>query len=311
MTLGGLVGFAVLAVVVLAACSLVGTAAFALVRRRLHGPAAEKNAAAWALVAPAVVAASIVALIAWRGSGAADHCVGHDHHAHFCLKHGIAWLHRPWAVALAVGASVTFAARLVFVAWRRFVARRAIAQLRRVATERDGVRIALSDRVFCFVAGWRRPQVYVSSRAWHTLSADQRVAVLAHERAHAQHGDLWMATIIDLAASVAAPLAGSCLRDRWAEAGERLCDLDAAAATSGETVAAALVEMSRAGTLLPIASGFTATADVIEQRIRAVLDGGPVGRPLGWATWSMLGAVLAACALFATELHHALETLLG
>jgi hypothetical protein len=311
MTIGGLVGFVVLGVVVLSACSLVAAAAFAIARPRLRGPAAEKNAAAWALVTPVVIAASVVVLIAWRGSGAADHCVGHDHHAHFCLAHGVAWLHRPWAVAVAVGAAVTFAARIGFVAWRRFTAHRAIAQVRQVATAHDGVRVALSDRVFCFVAGWRRPEVYVSSRAWQVLDADQRVAVLAHERAHAQYGDLWMAAIIDVAATLAAPLAGSWLRDRWADACERLCDRDAANVTSGETVATALVQMSRAGTLLPIASGFTATADAIEQRIRAVLAGGPVGRPLGWAAWSMLGAALVACAGFATELHHALETLLG
>lgn len=311
MSLGGVIGFGVLAVVLLTACSLAAALLFRLARPRFVGPVAEKNAAAWALLAPLVIATSLLALIAWRGSGSMDHCVGHDHHAHFCLVHGAAWLHRPWAVAIAVASSVTIALRVAMIAWRRMAAKRAIAQVRAVSREVDGVRIAPSDRVFCFVAGWRRPEVYVSSRAWNALTNDQRAAVLAHERAHAGDGDLWMASIIDVAASLAAPLTGSWLRDRWADAGERACDLRAAEATSAETVAEALVRMCRAGSMLPIASGFTPTADVLEQRVRAVLDGGPAGRRLGWLAWCGLGAALGASFGLATHLHHALETLLG
>lgn len=311
MSLGGVIGFVVLAVVAMTASSLVATLAFAAARRRFEGPAAEKNAAAWALVTPVVMAAAIVALIAWRGSGSADHCIGHDHHAHFCLAHGFAWLHRAWAVALAAAASATLALRLGMIAWRRTATYRALSQLRRVSAHVDGVRIATSDRVFCFVAGWRRPEVIVSSHAWQTLTPEQRAAVLAHECAHARSGDLWMATLIDVAASLGAPLAGSWLRERWSDAGERLCDLHAARATSGETVATALVHMCRASAAPLMASGFPPTADALERRVRAVLDGGVPGKPLGWIAWSMLGAALIACAVLAPELHHALETLLG
>jgi Zn-dependent protease with chaperone function len=311
MSLGGVIGFGVLAVVLMTACSLLSAALFQLAHPRLVGPVAEKNAAAWALVAPVVVVTSLLALIAWRDSGSMDHCVGHDHHAHFCLAHGAAWLHRPWAAAIAVAAAVTMTLRLAVIAWRRFGAQRAIAQVRAVSRELEGVRIAPSDRVFCFVAGWRRPEVYVSSRAWSSLSDNERTAVLAHERAHAGDGDLWMAAIIDVAASLAAPLTGSWLRGRWRDASERLCDLRAAESTSAETVAQALVRMCRAGSLLSIAHGFTPTADVLEQRIRSVLDGGPPGRRLGWPAWCVLGAVLVASFWFATHLHHALETLLG
>jgi Zn-dependent protease with chaperone function len=311
MSAGGVVGFAVLAAVLLTACSLAAALLFRLACPHLVGPVAEKNAAAWALLAPIVVATSLLALTAWSGSGSADHCVGHDHHAHFCLVHGAAWLHRPWAIAIAVGSSVAIALRLAFVAWRRFAAMRAIAQVRRVSRNVEGIRIAPSDRVFCFVAGWRRPEVFVSSRAWDALSDDEREAVLHHERAHAGDGDLWMAAIVDVAASLAAPLTGTWLRERWADAGERSCDLRAAEATNAETVAGALVRMCRAGSMLPIASGFAPTADVLEHRIRAVLDGGPAGRRLGWLAWSMLGAALIASTIFATYLHHALETLLG
>jgi hypothetical protein len=311
MSFGGVVGFAVLAVVLLTTCSLLAAILFAVTRKWVEGPMAEKNAAAWALVAPVVVAASLLALIAWQGYGSADHCVGHDHHAHFCLVHGAAWLHRPWAIAVAVGSSVTIMLRLGAITWRRLAAMRAIAQVRRVSRDVDGIRIAPSDRVFCFVTGWRRPEVFVSSRAWDALNDAERTAVLTHERAHAGDGDLWMAAIIDVAASLAAPLTGTWLHERWADAGERLCDLRAAETTNAETVAGALLRMCRAGSMLVIASGFTPSADALEHRVRAVLDGGPAGRRLGWGAWSLLAAVLFVSTIFATHLHHALETLLG
>jgi beta-lactamase regulating signal transducer with metallopeptidase domain len=313
VTIGGAIGFAVLATVLVTTSSLVATAVFALARKQLRaaGPAREKNAAAWALIAPLAVSAVVVTLIALRGSGAVDHCEGHAHHAHFCLVHGAAWLARPWAVAIAVVATVTLLLRSATVAWRRIVAARAIAQVRRVAAARDGVRIALSDRVFCFVAGLRHPEVYVSSCTWNALADDERLAVVAHEREHARHGDLWMAAIVDVAASLAAPLAGAWLRDRWTDASERLCDAAAADATSPESVARALVNVCRAGSLLPMASGFPASASAVENRVRAVLAGSSPGRKLGWRAWAMLATTLVAVCIFATELHHVLETLLG
>jgi hypothetical protein len=311
--LGGAVGFVVLAVVLVTTSSLIAAGIFAVARRRLHaaGPAREKTAAAWALIAPLAIAAVIVMVIAWRGSGTVDHCEGHSHHAHFCLVHGAAWLARPWAVAIAVAAAVTFLLRIVTIAWRRAAAARAIAQVRRVATARDGVHVAPSDRAFCFVTGLRRPEVYVSSSAWDALDGDERLAVIAHERAHARHGDLWMAALVDVVASLAAPLAGAWLRERWIDASERLCDASAANATSPVAVAGALVHICRAGSLLPLASGFPAETDAVERRVRAVLAGGPRGRSFGWSAWAALGLSLAAVCVFATELHHALETLLG
>ena len=313
MNLGSLVGFGVLAVVLMTACSVIATAGLALARTRLRrsGPAAERSAAAWALMAPIGLALVSVIGIAARGSGGVDHCIGHDHHAHFCLTHGGAWLERPWAVAVAVASSITFLLRLALVVVRRSRARRAIAQVRRVAERGERVRVALSDRVFCFVAGWRRPEVFVSSRAWEALSANEREAVLAHEHAHAARGDLWIGAVVDVAAAFAAPLAGSWLLACWTDASERLCDVDAARATDPETVASALVRLCRAGRLQQVPAGFTAPAEALEDRVRAVLARGPTGSGFGWSAWSIVGASVLAVVLLATPLHHALETLLG
>jgi len=313
VTLGSAIGFAVLAAALVTTSSLIAASVFALARNHLRaaGPAREKNAAEWALIAPLAVSAIVVAVVAWRGSGPVDHCEEHLHHAHFCLVHGAAWLARPWAVAIALAATVTLFLRSTAVAWRRIAAARAIAQVRRVAAARDGVRIALSDRVFCFVAGLWRSEVYVSSCAWNALAEDERLAVVAHERAHARHGDLWMAAVIDVAASLAAPLAGAWLRHRWSDAGERLCDARAADATSPAAVARALVNVCRAGSLRPMASGFPASANVVEERVRAVLAGGSPGHGFGWRAWAVLATTLAAACIFVNELHHVLETLLG
>ncbi len=313
MSLGSLVGFGVLAVVLMTVFSVIGTACLGLARMRLRraGPAVERSAAAWALMAPIGLAIASVVMIAMRGSGAVDHCVGHEHHAHFCVAHGGAWLERPWAVAVAAASGITFLLRLAVVVVRRARAYQAIAQVRRVADPGEDVRIAPSERVFCFVAGWRRPEVFVSSRAWQALSVSERRAVLAHEHAHAAHGDLWLGAMVDIAAVFSAPLAGRWVQARWADAGERLCDREAARVTDPETVASALVKLCRAGRVQETPAGFTAPADALDDRVRAVLARGPVGSGFGWTAWSFAVASVAAIAVLATPLHHALETLLG
>lgn len=313
MSLGGLVGFGVLAVVVVTALSVIASAWFAIAAKRLHeaGPVAERSAAAWALLAPIALAATVVVVVAAIGAFGADHCAGHHHHAHFCLAHGGAWLARPWAVAVAAASSVTYLVRLATVVWRRLRARQAIGQVRRVSEPGDRVRIAQSERVFCFVAGWRKPEIFMSSSAWNALSPEQRDAVIAHEQAHVAHGDVLMTSVVDLASTLAAPLAGSWLHARWAAASERFCDSQAARTTAPETVATALVQLCRAGQLQPIASAFTPDADALEARVQAVLANGPVGSRLGWVAWSSLAAAVAMSAVLANHLHHALETLLG
>lgn len=313
MSVGSVVGFGALAVVLLTTFSLIAAAIAAMSRDRAMqaGPAFERSVAAWALLAPLALALSVVVLLAILGSRGVDHCVGHDHHAHFCLVHGAAWLERPWAIVVAAAASVTIVLRVGVIALRRIRARHAIRQIRRVSDAGEGVRIAHSDRSFCFIAGLWRPEVFISTRAWNALSAEERDAVIVHEHSHAAHGDLWLGMVLDVAAVFAAPLCGSWLHASWADASERLCDLQAAAATSRETVASALVQMYRAGQPQYVPVGFTAASGTLEQRVRAVLSNRPMGERLGVFAWAALLLAVAAIALLATPLHHALETLLG
>lgn len=315
MTVGGLVGFAVVAILLVTTLSLAGAAAVAVAilceRLRRAGPATERSAAAWALVAPVALTAAVVAVLAIRGSGRIDHCIGHTHHAHLCLVHGAAWLQRPWAVALAVASGSAVLLRIARAALRRLRTQRATREIRRVTEPGDRVRIAPSDRVFCFIAGWRQPTVFVSSRAWSALSEDERDAVVAHEQAHAAQGDLWFGAIADVASACAAPLVGAWLHAQFIDASERLCDLRAGEYTAPETVASALVRMCRAGQLQHVPAGFPPAPEALERRIRAVLGRGTAGSVLGAGAWCLALALSLASAVFGPELHHALETLLG
>jgi beta-lactamase regulating signal transducer with metallopeptidase domain len=313
VTVGGLVGFAVVAILLVTTLSLAGAATVAILRERLRraGPATERSAAAWALVAPVALTAAVVAALAIRGSGRIDHCIGHTHHAHLCLVHGAAWLQRPWAVALAVASANAVLLRIARTALRRLRTRRAIREIHRVTQPGDRVRIAPSDRVFCFVAGWRQPTVFVSSRAWSALSEDERDAVIAHEQAHAAQGDLWFGVIADVASACAAPLVGAWLHARLIDASERLCDLRAGERTTPETVASALLRMCRAGQLQHVPAGFPPAPEALERRIRAVLERGAAGSALGAGAWCLALALSLASAVLGPELHHALETLLG
>ncbi|MEJ7597573.1 MAG: M56 family metallopeptidase [Kofleriaceae bacterium] len=317
MSLGSLVGFGVLAVLLMTMFSLVSAAVVVLAREPLRraGPAAERRAMAWALGGPSALCFAIVVLLAARGSGGVDHCIDHRHHAHLCLVHGAEWLERPWAVALAIGSAITMLLRFGVVILRHVRTTLAVTRVRKVAQLVGGVRIARSDRSFVFVAGWRSPEVFVSSRAWEVLSSCEREAVLAHEHAHVAHGDLWLRSVLDVAGVFTAPLVGSWLHAWWADASERLCDVRAAERTGPETVASALVRLARAGTPQLVPSGFTPAAEALDRRVRGVLRGGPTGERVAHRV-ALLGGVLllgliGIVAVLAPALHHALETLLG
>ncbi len=316
MIVASLIGFA--AVFVLIAWTVSATLALVVLlgRRRLRraGPAFERRAVAMAAMVPVGVAVAVVVALLWQ-PGVGDHCPDHTHHAHLCLAHGAAWLDRPWAVVLVAGAAATMLVRLGVVVASIVSTRRAVARLRRVSTAANDVRLVESARSFCFVAGLRRPEVYVSTTAWDALSGGERSAMLAHERAHIRHGDLWRRTALELLGALAAPLATSVLRRAWSSATERLCDARAVEVVGPETVAAALVHVCRAGRPQPALASFPPTAEALAERVRAALTAEPIGEMAArrLATVSLLSmcAFAALALLFAEPLHHALETLLG
>jgi Zn-dependent protease with chaperone function len=320
MAPGSLVGFGGVLALGLWTFSAGATLAVRAARGRLRacGPLAERRAVELAAVVPIVLAVAVTAALLLRAAFGADHCQAHDHHPHLCLVHGGVWASRLGAVALLAGVGAAAATRLIIVVARAVRAHGHLATIRQAAQQNGEIYLAASPRAFCFVAGMRRPRVYASTAAWSALAPDEREAVLAHERAHIEHGDLGRRFGLELLLALGAPLAAGLLGPMWGRATERLCDARASAATGRpDAVANAMVRMCRLGASAPSAVpvGFTPKPAELSERVHAVLAGGLDGRRsarhLGLlAAWLCLH-LIGAAALLAEPLHHALETLLG
>jgi hypothetical protein len=310
-----LVGFAVVFVLVAGVTSAALAALAPRLRRR--GPATERRLVELAAVVPVILAGAVVLVLLIESLVGLDHCDNHGDHAHLCLRHGLAWAERPWALALLLGAGVLVLTRGAALMTTLLRGWHAVARLR-AALPASGVHLVESPRVFCFVAGLRHPAVYASTAARAALADDEWAAMLAHERGHVTERDLGRRLRLELALLLAAPgLAGS-LRARWDAATERLRDVDAAAATSADAVARALVRMARAQRgPVPVGmiAAFAPPPPLLAERVHAMLDEAPTGvasarrlaRQVGLAGLVVVGLTIS----FAGPLHHALESLLG
>jgi Zn-dependent protease with chaperone function len=317
-----LIGFGAVFLLVCSAGSAAGAAVMRAWPRAIarRGAAVERRVAELAAGLPVALAAAVVGVLAIESATAADHCTTHGHHAHLCLRHGAAWAEHAWVVAaVAAGAALALArAAALAVVMRRGTA--AVARLRELGGGAPArLRLVESERAFCFVAGLRRPAIFVSTAARAALAPDEWHAMLAHERSHIVHRDLRHRLGLELLLLLAAPLAGRTIRARWSAATERLRDADAADEVGDPApVARALVRMARhaASLRLGAAAAFVpAGAALLAARVEALLEEAPRGereaRRIGRAVRiAGLVAVLAALA-FAGPLHHALESLLG
>lgn len=325
IALASLIGFALVFLMVSVALSVLAGAMVRLARQPMQaaGAAVERVAATAALVLPPALAMSVTAaLLGHSAFGAAwglpDHCSQHGHHLHLCLFHGGSWAHHLWAVGTVVAAGVLVVLRAGSRVRRLWAGRRLLRTLGHVSetTAPDGVRIVPAQRDFCFSAGLLAPRIFCSRASWDRLTEDERAAVVAHERAHIGHGDLWRRAVLGLLAILGAPGVGGALLGRWERASERLCDRRAAESVGDPTVVArallALAGRQRSG--LVVGPAFVSDGDVVG-RVEALLAGGSDGsaaaRALGRIV--ILAAVIAtALAMAASDpLHHGLETLLG
>jgi Zn-dependent protease with chaperone function len=327
MTAASLVGFGLVLVLGSFALSTVATLALRITgpRLRASGPWAERRAAALAILVPPLLALGLTALLAVGSTLAlragADHCLEDGYHRHLCVVHGAAWASEPWALGPLLGMLLLLVGRAVRCAAAHARAQRSVSALRAAALpipgEPRGLLVPL-ERPVVFTAGLVTPAIVVARGAWDRLAARERVALLAHERAHLEHGDLWLRALLYWAACLGAPgLARWALR-RWEAAAERACDLRAAAAV-GEpaTVASALVTRARArASALAPAAAVLAAGDHLVERVEALL--GPRtadGRRAGLRLVSLVLAAsvigLLAGAWFIEPLHHLIETILG
>ena len=317
MQLGSLVGFGLVFVVVAWGLSLLSIVALRAGRHALRrlGPAAERRAVELAAVIPVILGVAIIAILLLASATGVDHCYEHHHEAHFCVRHGGPWVNRTWAVSLVALAGIAAIVRTATLAATIVRRRRTVARLRRMSHHTDGIWWVDSPDAICFVAGFRDPEVFVSTGTWNALDEDERAAMLAHEHAHIRHHDIVRRLVVDVLSSVGAPVA-SLIRALWDSATERLCDARAAAETgSGESVASAMVKVCRLGVRARIAPSFPPSAHAVEERVAAVLADGSAGdraaRFLLAIVAVTLSSIVLAAVLHASSVHDALEALLG
>lgn len=328
--LGSLIGFGLVFWALCLAVSLVVSAGHRACSGwlRRQGAWVERRATALATLTPPLVAAIVTVALAAHSLlgpalGGADHCPGHGHHLHLCLRHGQAWASQPFAVALVAAFTALFvlrAAPLLAAHARTRLASRALA---RASWQPDPaqplLRLVSDASPYCFAVGVRSPRIFMSTAAWDVLAPDERAAVLAHERAHLEQGDLWRRTVLGAAAVFGVPVLVEGVLRAWGHATERLCDRRAADEVgSPVAIAGALVTLARAGAGLRHgaagAASFISGCSVVE-RVEAILAGGPDGRTA--ATWFGRAAVAGAIVLvvgvaaLADPLHHLVETVLG
>jgi Zn-dependent protease with chaperone function len=325
MGLGSLVGFGI----VFLATSFVLSGLLALpvlalgTRLRRLGPWVERRAVAGALGLPPVLAFGLVAvlvassLLALRSG--TDHCLDHGHHLHLCVLHGAPWVSQAWALALVAFALTFVVVRACLSGWAHFGAQRSVGRLRKLGTRLGARRTYLvpSNERFAFTAGLFSPAVIVSSAAWNALDAEQRAAILVHERAHIENGDLWLRVVLGIAATLGFPGVASRLLATWSLTAERICDRQAANEVGRpSTVASAMLAL--AGTSpAPVgpAGVVFAAASCVPERIVAVLEEGPGGEARSKLMLATLALAAASAVLawvaFAEPIHHVLETLLG
>ena len=313
---GAIVGFALVFLVTVWVSSILGNAVLEATRtwQKQSGPLAERRAAEAVAIVPVVLGAIALVTLLVQSTIGVDHCEAHDHHAHLCASHGAAWLDRIWVLVVLAAAWAAAVGRIAVIGASVIRGNRSIRELHALSTVDGAVRIVESARAFCFVT---RTGVYVSAHAWSSLSDGERAALVAHETAHLQQGDLRARLVLEAFLVLAAPLVGDRIRTVWLNATERLCDARAAERTgSPETVAQTMVAMCRLqATPRASAFGFTPSAWELAHRVRAVLEGGPIGeRAAAIVARSVAIAccVLAVTAVVGSEtIHHAFETLLG
>lgn len=324
MTLAGsLVAFALLFFTATLAFSLGLTLTLLGVRPLLRrsGAWVERQAATAALLLPPLLGLCVVAALAAESTHAlstgADHCLGHGHHLHLCVRHGAAWLRQPGALALVTAVTTFVLMRALASGWSHVMAQRASGRLRSVgAPLRAHCYLVPSEQRFAFTTGLFSPSVLLSTAAWDALEPEEREAVVAHELAHLEQGDLWRRMLLGLAASVGAPGLVDRVMGVWELASERICDRRAAQVVGRPSaVAAALLALVRARPRVAPAGARFAADSHVPERVKSVLSEEPGGEVTAWRLVCALSlgflAFAVGCANFAEPLHHLFETILG
>lgn len=285
---------------------LLGEAA-ALAWPRLGGP----GAAPIALLASALAgaAAGVAALVPSRPelwlAGTCPCAALPGLGVHLCPLHPATAAPLVPLAALALGVLAAGSARPLLALVREVATTRALARGAEPAGEVWS--IDLGGAPVAFATGIVAPRVVVDGGWWASLSADERVVVLAHERAHLRARDPAVGAALAALAALVAPRGGRALVEAWALGAELRADAGAARVVGDPVrVAAVLVAVARRAVSTP---GPALAGARIEVRVRALLAGAPPPGLRGWAL-AALPAVPAAVGL-GPLLHRAAELVLN
>lgn len=233
-----------------------------------------------------------------------------------CLDSKPAWVHlcpvHPEEAALLAVPSAVLLALLLPGRLR------AVAELAREPVGRGGggePRVLGLGVPMALLHGWLRPTLVVDRRLWDALSADERSAVLAHERGHLRRRDPALRMVLRALLVIAPRSAAAQAARTWLDHAELRADAEAARLLADPTlVARALVRCARLGAQSP-EMAVAWTGGRLDRRVHALVASRALSAParpdVGPADLAVL-AGLAALALLATPwVHHQVEHLLN
>jgi beta-lactamase regulating signal transducer with metallopeptidase domain len=315
--------FFLLAALLLALASAVGSALVTLVaRRRLNAWAPrERHRALFVLALLPLASCAALALSALLPSLASlfspslDHCAAHDdHHAHLCFVHPPT--HSLGAGVLLflvfVGSLAFFRVGLGALRLRRGLGR--VRALARTGERRDdlGVIVLESPGLVCLAAGLLRPRVLVSRRFFSDLSEGERAVVLAHEHAHVRRRDALVSILARFFAALHLPPVAAWITRELSIAAEEACDDEAGLAVGDRLrVAETILRVERSWEIDQVLGGAAhAFGAQAERRIESLLA--PPKTRGSFRVAIVAGLVAAALVLASSgELHHLTETVLS
>jgi Zn-dependent protease with chaperone function len=198
------------------------------------------------------------------------------------------------ALLLAAVVGLALAARRLGLAWLAAY---------RASSEMTGELVVLAEGPAQAAAVPGRPgRVVVAESLLAALSAGERRALLAHERAHLAHGHHWHRGAVALAAA-ANPLLHP-LRAAVVYSTERWADEDAAAVGERRDVATALARVALLSQGSAAAARLALAAEAVPARVTALLARPPRARPLLIAVLGvipLIGIVAVAILLEQTD----------
>lgn len=282
-------------------------AALALVAPLLAGAVSDRRATPrlaatvhlWALIGAAAAPTALLVCLGTPGDPVARACAGMLEHPHQALG----WVGLALA-SLAVGALLVAGVRVLRVT-RAMGLSRWLPDRPSIVVSGVPVHIVPAGQPIAFTAGLLRPRVVVSTGLLGLLDEEERMAILAHEVAHARAGHLpalfvgrvlarglgWLPPVRRAAASLRRELEASA-----DEAARRVVG-------DPKVVATALAKVALAGPAAPLGAA-PAGGDDLAYRVHRLLHGGrPTPGPEAAALAMLAALVVATVAAGCGALH--------